>query len=129
MLRISIASLILLAACGSDDKANPDAGTQSDAGNTATVKKVTCPSGTLPSISSTTGNNNSYTPSSVTISVGQVVEFKMASAHNVVPSDTGKTDPGLNVGFGEDVCLMFTQAGTYGFKCAPHSFKGTVVVQ
>lgn len=130
LIRFAFASLLVLAACGSDDeKATPDAGTPDGGGTTATVMKVTCPSGSLPSIESTAGNNNSYTPSSVTVAVGGIVEFKMASSHNVVPADTGTTDPGLKVNFGETACLMFTKAGTFNFKCSPHSFRGNVVVQ
>lgn len=129
LIRYAFASLLVLAACGSDDKtATPDAGTPDGGGSTSTVTKVACPSGTLPSIESTAGNNNSYTPSSVTVAVGGIVQFKMASSHNVVPADRA-ADAGLKVNFGETACLQFAKAGTFNFKCSPHSFRGSVVVQ
>ena len=93
----------------------------------ATVIAVTCPA---PPAKTITADNDKdfYMPSSVTITVGQVVKFTMPSNHNVTPDDT-MSDPGLSVNYSETKCLMFTRKGTFGFHCVPHLFTGTVVVQ
>lgn len=127
LLRASLSLLITLAAC-SDSGSTPDAAKPADA-TPASVVAATCPSGTVPTISATNGNDISFTPSSVTISIGQIVKFTMPSTHNVVPNPLANPDPGLKVNFNETKCLMFTKAGTFGFQCMPHGFGGTVVVQ
>jgi plastocyanin len=91
----------------------------------ATVIAVTCPATPAKTITATDGM---YSPSSVTITVGQVVRFSMPSSHNVAPNST-MSDPGLSVDFSETKCLMFTLKGTFGFHCIPHGFTGTVIVQ
>jgi plastocyanin len=35
----------------------------------------------------------------------------------------------FRVDFGATACLKFTAAGSFPFKCEPHQFVGTVVVQ
>jgi plastocyanin len=93
----------------------------------ATVIAVTCPA--TPAGAITADNRNDfYMPSSVTITVGQIVRFSMPTDHNVTPNDT-MSDPGLSVNYSETKCLMFTLKGTFGFHCVPHLFTGTVVVQ
>ena len=92
----------------------------------AHVLTVTCPSGTLPTIT-TIDSLFAYTPMAVTIAKNAIVKFTMSPGHDVVPDDaTG--DPGLIVDFGETKCLKFTTTGTFGYKCAPHGFKGSVTV-
>lgn len=128
--RSLLALLITVAVygCSSSNSAASDAAPHTDAAP-ATVMAVTCPSGTVPTIASTDTNLSSYTPSSVSIGVGQIVKFTMSSEHNVVPNTIGMSDPGLSVDFGATKCLMFTKAGTFGFFCSVHGFSGTVVVQ
>lgn len=127
MTRLALCAL-LLAACGSDSK-TPDASSAHDSA-AATVQMVTCPA--TPAATVTT-SGFMYSPSSVTITQGQVVKFMPAIDHDVVPghqpSDSTIADPGLNVSFGATTCLMFTQTGMYGFHCMPHGFNGTVTVQ
>ena len=48
--------------------------------------------------------------------------------HDVVPDTSTTTDTGLAVDFGKTACLKFSKAGTFGFKCQPHSFKGSITV-
>jgi plastocyanin len=93
-----------------------------------TVVEVTCPNN--PDAEITTAGF-SYSPQSVTISQNGIVRFVMIDGtnHNVVPLTTMTTDPGLQVGYGETKCLQFTATGTFYFKCMPHSFSGSVVVQ
>ena len=76
----------------------------------------------------TTSNSaNSFSPSATTISVNQIVKFTNSSAHDVAPTGAS-TDTGLRVGFGATKCLRFTKAGTFGFKCTPHGFTGSITV-
>jgi plastocyanin len=129
LVRTSLALLITLAACSDDSKSNTaDAAPPGDAA-AATVTTVTCPGGTVPTITATDGVDNTYSPKTLSIGVGQIVKFTMPSSHNVVPALTGTTDAGLMVNFNETKCLMFTKAGAFNFRCGPHSFVGTVTVQ
>ncbi|MEJ7599216.1 MAG: plastocyanin/azurin family copper-binding protein [Kofleriaceae bacterium] len=126
MLKPVSIALFLIAACGGDDPASPDAppGGGSDAAP-ATVMAVACSTGE-PTIVTRNGANM-YDPSAVTIAVGQVVKFVNSSNHNVAPLMT-MSDAGLDVGFGATKCLKFTAAGSFKFKCTPHEFVGTITV-
>ena len=129
LLRISLALLIPLAACGgSSSSGTPDAAPPADAGPPS-VKTVACPPGVVPTVSTAETNDTSYTPPSVTISVGGIVKFAMSPSHNVAPNPLKATDAGLKVDFGATACLEFDKAGTFSFMCASHGFTGTVVVQ
>ena len=72
--------------------------------------------------------NFMFTPAATTITVGQIVKFQLESVHDVVPDSSTTTDPGLTVDFGKTACLKFAKAGTFGFKCQPHGFKGSITV-
>ncbi|MEZ4366118.1 MAG: plastocyanin/azurin family copper-binding protein [Kofleriaceae bacterium] len=110
-----------LLACGGDDApATVDAAPTFDAPPGAVVE-VTCPAS--PDAEVTT-NGFAYEPQATTISVGEVVRFTPAPAHDV-DSDDGE----FHVGFGATACLRFDEAGTYPFRCTPHQFTGTVTVQ
>ena len=128
MIRFAMVAVVI-AACGGSDSKTPDAPATHDS-PPAAVQMVTCP-GTPAATVTTSGFM--YSPMSVTITQGQVVQFTMPSAHDVapghVPSDSTLSDSGLTVNFSETKCLMFTQTGMYGFHCMPHSFNGTVIVQ
>lgn len=127
LTRLSLVLMVTLVAC-SDSSSNPsDAQKQIDAA-AATVMAVTCPSGTVPTVT-TTNSSDVFTPNAATISVGQIVKFVMSSTHNVVPNPIQMTDPGLKVNLNETKCLMFTQKGTFGFACGIHGFTGTITVQ
>lgn len=128
-MKLAIA-VLMLAACGGGDGDDPPAdspaGTDSTASAIMVVTPCTGESATVtadPSDGATT-----YMPAATTISVGQIVKFDMPNAHNVAPNSAAEDD-GLNVGFGQTKCLKFTAAGTYKFKCTPHSFVGTITVQ
>jgi plastocyanin len=111
-----------------------DAAPQMDASPTdastapTTVVAVTCPATPAKAITALDSNDKTYMPSSVSITVGQIVKFTMPSSHDVEPNPA-MSDPGLTVGFGQTKCLMFNHTGTFGFHCGPHQFTGTVVVQ
>lgn len=92
-----------------------------------TVMAVTCPATPAAAVM-TDDASFSFKPASVTVNQGQVVQFTNSGTHDVEPA-AGMSDPGLTVGFGQTKCLMFTAPGTYKFKCGPHAFVGTVVVQ
>jgi len=90
------------------------------------VETVVCPTTPDAIVGSTNGNFTSYTVPSTTIAVGQIVQFAMATEHNVFPN--AGQDPGLHVGFGVTLCKKFTVPGTYTLKCSAHLFMGTVTV-
>jgi len=127
--RVSVPAIALafLAGCGGDDGETPSDASQNSDAQTATVMEVTCVGGEQPIM--TMNQVNAYMPASLTISVGQAVQFINSSNHNVTPAAT-MSDPGLSVGFGGMKCLKFTKAGTFRFKCAVagHNFSGMVTV-
>ena len=121
MIRLTLATLLLTtlgAACGSSS--NPPAQQDSPA-TSASVTSVSC-TGITPAMTIST-NGDAYSPTSASISVGQVIQFTMPTAHNVSSTTTG-----LAVDFGQTACLKFTAAGTYNFKCSVHLFTGSVTV-
>lgn len=123
--------VIVLAACGGDDgNSNPVDAPPSVDSPPSSVQMVTCPATPAATVMT---SGFMYAPMSSTISQGQVVQFVMPASHNVVPghvpADSTLSDSGLTVNFSETKCLMFTQPGTYGFHCGPHSFNGSIVVQ
>ncbi|WP_163322670.1 T9SS type A sorting domain-containing protein [Draconibacterium mangrovi] len=81
--------------------------------------------------------SNVFTPSELTINVGDVVEWKNTEgSHNV--NGTTSTYPdnpesfGNSVGTGWTFSHTFTIAGTYNYQCDPHAgqgMRGTIVVQ
>ncbi|WP_297098722.1 T9SS type A sorting domain-containing protein [uncultured Draconibacterium sp.] len=81
--------------------------------------------------------NNVFTPSVLTINVGDVVEWRnIEGSHNV--NGTTSTYPdnpesfGNQVGSGWTYSHTFTTAGTYEYQCDPHAgqgMRGTIEVQ
>jgi len=125
--RLSIVTILALAACGGDDgNTTADAPAAIDAPTTAKVSEITCPA-TPDATVTTVDGTFSYMPGAVTITVGQIVKFTTSATHDVAPNTTG-SDPALRVGFGATKCFKFTAAGTFGFHCTPHAFTGTITV-
>jgi plastocyanin len=118
----SVLGLGALAACGGGDSKPIDAPQQNP-----TVLAVACPA-TPAATFSEDDAVFAFNPVSATINQGQVVKFHTTLTHDVEPAAT-MSDPGIAVGFNMDKCLMFTQSGTFKFKCGPHAFTGTIVVQ
>ncbi len=140
MKRLTI-TLLLVAACG-DDGESPgnDAATKQDAAAKMDAAMADaslidamqfvfvespCPAMPAESISAVDFN---FVPDAVTISVNEVVQITTPNNHNVIPSPSMPTDPGLRVGFGETKCFKFTVAGEFNFICQPHGFNGKVTV-
>lgn len=119
-MKLAIAACLFVAAC----TASPDPAASGDGpdGGAAAVVQVECASSTIAATVTTSGF--AYSPSSVSIGVGEVVELHPTSAHDVVSSDNL-----FSVGFGGDSCFRFDQAGSYDFFCAPHQFHGTINVE
>ncbi|MDX2088341.1 MAG: hypothetical protein SFX73_10850 [Kofleriaceae bacterium] len=145
MRQLAIVPVVLLVACGEDGGSSPPVDAKTidarlidapavDAppdgppidSPPPTVFAVAC-TGTPPIVTAP----GVFDPMTTTISVGDMVRFNLSATpnHNVVPDTTLPTDTGLQVPLGGDVCLQFTVAGTFNFKCGPHSFKGSVTVQ
>lgn len=112
---------IAVAACGGGGSADIDARPLADAAPQS-VHMVAC-TGTPPTITTV---GNSFSPMSVTIAPGGLVHFMLGGAHDVVSTTPGQT---FSLGFGADACLQFDTAGTFTFKCMPHNFNGSVMVQ
>ena len=123
--RLSIVTILALAACGGDD-GNSAADAAVDAPAVTKLAEITCPATPDATVTATDGVF-AYTPNAVTITQGQVVKFVTSSTHDVAPNTTG-SDPALRVGFGATKCFRFTAAGTYGFHCTPHAFTGMITV-
>ena len=116
-------AFVALAACSSNSSTPPMI--DAPAGAT-TVQTVSCAGVTPSATIMTTDTTFAYSPTSATITQGQVVQFTMSTMHDVVPNTGG--DPGLTAPFNATTCLKFTSPGTFKFHCMPHGFQGTVTV-
>lgn len=119
-----LASLVSLSACGGSDEeegpgdAGPDGG-----GNTPAAEMVSCNASVTKEVA-TNNTTAAFIPASTTVTAGTAVRFVMSSMHDA------RSNQGLfTVGYGETACVKFNTAGTYTFRCNPHGFTGTVVVQ
>ncbi|MCW5806444.1 MAG: hypothetical protein KIT31_29035 [Deltaproteobacteria bacterium] len=91
-----------------------------------TIMSVACDGSEVATIESTGGFR--FSPNTATISVNDVIKFENAAEHSIVPSGAN-ADSGFVVGFGATACLKFTAAGTFAFRCNPHtSMTGTITV-
>jgi plastocyanin len=125
-VRTSLACL-LLAACGSSSSPTTPDAPMADAAP-ASVHAVPCPSSDLPTVT-TSDSTTAFDPMTTAISVHDIVNFVMSPTHNTQPDPSEPSDPGLRVGFGQNVCLQFDQVGTFHFLCNVHFFRGTIIVQ
>lgn len=121
-----VLSLLALNACGGggDNGGMPDAaGTDAPA---SSVMVVTCPA--QPAATFTT-QLSSFSPSTASISVGEIVQFVSTSTHPIGPlPGSAETDPGISVAEGQTKCLKFMASGTFKFICKVHSYLGTLTV-
>jgi plastocyanin len=119
----------VLAACGSSGGTTQNDAAGSGSGTVNKVTTVACAGATIAATVMMADGTNQYTYSTTTaptIAVGGIVEFKTSGTHDVNPSLNTNSDPGLKVTFNKDVCLKFTEAGTFTFFCSVHLFTGTV---
>jgi plastocyanin len=108
----------LLAACGTS---SPGADGP-DAAASTSIKAVDCASASPAMMVTTVGN--AYQPAQASIPVGGVIKWTLPPQH-----DVSSTTAGLHVDFGGTVCLQFTQASQYSYKCSVHGFTGAITVQ
>lgn len=95
-----------------------------------TSSSSTGPSPTPPSPNTVTMAGMTFSPATLTVSVGTMVTWKNDDgiAHTST-SDTGVWDTG-NLAPGASSTTTFTKAGSYPYHCTYHSgMKGTIVVQ
>jgi plastocyanin len=128
---------LLLAACsgsssGTDGGTSNDSGTTDGGGNTVTVQVGA-------------GGNLTYSPSTVTIHVGDTVQWSFASAGHTVTSGGGCGADGQFCSPGDTNCSAgttsasgaayshtFNDAGSFSYFCTTHcslGMTGTVTVQ
>jgi plastocyanin len=72
-----------------------------------------------------------FTPSSLTIKVGQTVKWKNKDSHDhTVEADDGKSFKSGNLRNGDTFTHKFTKAGKYKYACSYHPrMKGEIVVK
>jgi plastocyanin len=125
--RVSLVLCCALTACGGGDDppAQVDAPDNGIDSPPASVMEVTCPGGEQVVESKT---SFAFLPREVTIPVDGVVRFENGPSHSIVPV-LPDSDDGFRVGFGATTCLKFTRAGTFNYRCNPHtSMTGTITV-
>ena len=101
------------------------------------ISILTITSSAFATIIEVKNNGNNFTPDSISITVGDTVEWDITISHNVVEIDSatyvsnGTTSNGgftLPLGGGRQV---FSTAGTYYYNCTPHAslgMKGIITV-
>ena len=92
------------------------------------VRRVPCPA--TPEATIMTASFM-WTPSSLSVNVGDIVKVMPESFHRMIPHPTKPTDDGMNSGStGEVRCLQFTTTGEFNYVCAPHpqAMQGVVNV-
>jgi len=135
---------ILLLACGKDDDtgsaADEIASTTGESDDeTDGTDEADEGTGAAHEITSTDGDM-AFTPTDLTIAVGDTVRFVMSPTHNAieVSQDTydargvAPLDGGFQVTFSETKEVTFTEAGTHYYVCTPHvlvDMVGTITVE
>jgi plastocyanin len=115
-LLVSLLAIPLAFGCsggGDDSSAAPDANQD--------VVSVTCPG--APAATFVT-SGFAYSPTTATVSVGDIVEFHPGTGHDVNDANNA-----FHVGLGGDACFQFMAADSYTFHCSIHNFEGTLNVQ
>jgi plastocyanin len=121
-LSMALSTVLLLAACSGN-------------GGTATTGpggggSAPCTDSTGTTTVSATVANNTWTPGTVTASVGDVITWANSdSVPHKVALDDGSCAMAANIPGGGSKSLVFSVAGTYPFHCAVHSsMKGTITI-
>jgi len=127
MMRSSLLATFFLVACGGGDGGGGGVDGGVDAPATTVMVVDPCPA-TPDATVITEDSSFAYMPQMTTITQGQVVKFVTSASHDVKPSGSKPSDPGLNVGFNKTACLRFTQTGTFNFVCSIHGFAGAIQV-
>ena len=115
-----LAVALLAAACGGAQ----DGGGDGDGDGTGSEVAVVVDCSTVAAAVTVTTPGFRFEPKTANIQVGDVVRFDPSSGHDVV-SDGGA----FEVGLGGSACFRFEQPGSFGYRCSPHDFTGTIVVQ
>jgi plastocyanin len=87
-----------------------------------------------------TNSGTSFSPATITITLGDSVSYTIASIHNVVEvsqstwnANSNTALPGFSAPFGGGLILpAYLTVGTHYYVCAPHAsigMKGTIIVQ
>jgi len=92
----------------------------------------TSPYTTNPPPNTVVMSGTTFSPTSITVSVGTTVTWKNNDGYaHTATSDNGAFDTG-NIGAGASASYKFSTAGTYPYHCTYHvgmGMRGTVIVQ
>lgn len=116
---------VALAACGGSSGGSPPTSASCSAG-TAAVSQGGSPGATVDAT-----DNLAFSPQTVTVNVGQVLQWKNTGqiAHTVTFSGAQSCLTDDQLGGGSTWDVTFNQAGTYDFKCTIHpQMTGVVTV-
>ena len=138
--RVSSSRLVLLAAftvcvaaCSSTTSPTPS-GTSATSGASGTTGDAAMATNTV----TVGGSSNQFTPSSLTIKVGDTVTWTWEGGAHTVTSGANCTSDGMfgtdgiQSAVGSTFTHTFTTAGTFEYFCVPHcslGMKGTIVVK
>ncbi|MDQ3364683.1 MAG: cupredoxin domain-containing protein [Myxococcota bacterium] len=122
-MRTLAAMLCLGVGCGGGESTPPPPDAAPDAPTAAIVWLDPCP----PTVDrEITAEATRFVPAMETATVGDVVKYTLATAHEIVPFPD--TDPALAVPAGATRCFRFTKPGTYRYYCKFDSFAGSLTV-
>ena len=132
-----VALLLILAAGGiyffwnNSGNEMPNQTLEEDNANQASAGEQTSSGGTNSESKDVEISGFSFSPSTLTISVGDsVIWTNMDSATHTITSDSGNELDSETFSNGNSYSHTFTTAGTYAYHCNIHtSMKGTIVVE
>ena len=132
IIGLAIASLLVLAACGSSTTSpasSTAAGGAPSAAASAGAGGAACSETKDAGAVAVSIKDFAFNPAAVTAKVGQVIAFTNndTTAHTATLDAGGCTTP--NIAPATSDGLVFTAAGTYPFHCSIHSqMKGTITI-
>jgi plastocyanin len=132
-LGIVLAALVVasVAACSSTTSPTP---TGTSGGTSGTTGDAAAAANTV----TVGGTSNTFSPSTLSIKVGDTVTWTWAGGAHTVTSGTGCTSDGMfgtdgiQSAVGSTFTHTFATAGTFAYFCVPHcasGMKGSIVVQ
>lgn len=116
ILMLTLMAAVIMNGCDKDDDYNPPMSSP--------------PSSNPPTNEVWIQGNNTYNPSTITVSVNTTITWRNKDAYytHTVTSNSGEFDSGV-IAIGGSYSRQFTAAGTYPYHCTLHTMSGQVIVQ